>query len=189
MTYGSRKANAKITRRIAGTERRDSDRHPPAVIDARGIRLIRKRVHFVEVTQVVEQIADGLVTFLLIPTDGSHDYRDESGAEIRIVGPNRGWILRDALIHYSKRIFSIKGSTTTEHFIQEHANRIDIGASPATLSTHLFRCQIIGRSHYPRKAAPCHATSARQPSNAKIDKLHLAIGLRSGCSSGLISRW
>src|SRR5262249_37610510 len=94
---------------------------------------------------------------------------------MRIVLENRGRILRNVLIHYSKHIFAFKWVETTEHLIENNSNCIDISTSCAALSTQLFGRHIIRGSNRPGKAAPGHTPCTLQQGNAKIDNLYIII--------------
>src|SRR3989442_15576988 len=78
-------------------------------------------------------------------------------------------------VHNGKDIFSLKWRTTTEHFVQDHTDRVDIGAGKTTLTFQLFWGHIVRRSHRTRKTTPGHTARTLQQSNTKINNFDIAI--------------
>src|SRR5579859_5262707 len=119
--------------------------------------LIGNRFDLFQVAQVVEEIPHRLVTLLLVTTNSSHHYSSQCWRELRIHEEDRGWVLRDMLVHNRKDILSLKRRMAAEHFIQHHTDGINIRANHTTLAPELFRGHIIRRAYCLGETSPGHA--------------------------------
>src|SRR5437660_709315 len=79
------------------------------------------------------------------------------------------------LVHNSEDILSLKWCSTTEHFIEHHANSINIGTSCTTLALELFWGHIIRRADGTGKAAPGHASRTLEQSDTEINDFNITV--------------
>ena len=69
------------------------------------------------------------------------------GRDFRIYFARRHRIVQQPVIHDGKGVRPLKRNFSREHFIQHHAQRVEVAAGVPALPFHLLRRDVIRRSH------------------------------------------
>src|SRR5476649_202239 len=129
----------------------------------------------VQMLQVPGKLLGGAIAALGIAFERAVHPSLQYGRDRRIHLPRRHRIVQQAVIHDGKRIWPGKWRLPGEHFIQHHAQRVDVAAGIAPLTFYLFGGDVFGRSHDLRQLGERETPASGLGGDAEVDELDLVV--------------